>query len=269
MAAYRLNIFNFKNINLYSKILYLDTDILIINDINQIFNMSLENKLYAKMEWNTVFAEHGESLFKENNPNVDSFCSGVMFFNNCNEMRYLFNEIINHINKDIRENNLYNIPTGLEQPYVIFNAIKNNMYNNTSNINYYVNHYDNQSKQIDVNNIIMHFQGDCYSKSSKNEIMKYIFENFVSLNIYKKLYNFTNNNNNLINFKWKDSTIIFVDGKTCTIQNKQYTYEFYAKNLIKLYNDNESYLIKFDDDYNKFICIQNNFDLNVSSGIKI
>lgn len=63
--------------------------------------------------------------------------------------------------------------------------------------------------------------------------------------------------------------IIFDDEKTCTIENKKRIYEFYSENLIKLYIDNETYLIKFYDDYNKFICIQNNFYLNVSSGIKI
>ena len=49
--------------------------------------------------------------------------------------------------------------------------------------------------------------------------------------------------------------IIFDDEKTCTIENKKRIYEFYAENLIKLYIDNKTYLIKFYDDYNKFIFI--------------
>lgn len=271
MAAYRLNIFNFKNINLFSKILYLDTDVLIIKDINEIFNMNIENKLYVKKEWTTKYKEHGSILFKENNPNVDSFCSGVMFFNNCNEIKYLFSEIIKHIDKDKKENNLKIIPTGLEQPYIVYNSINNNLYNNESDINNYVNNYSNTNVLIYQKNVIIHVNGNTGWGSYKQNVMKYLYENFLLHDNYKKLFKFTYDNNNLINlhFKWKDSTIIFDDEKTCTIENKKYNYEFYSENLIKLYIDNETYLIKFYDDYNKFICIQNNFYLNVSSGIKI
>lgn len=272
MAAYRLNIFSFNNINLFSKILYLDTDVLIIKDINEIFNMNIENKLYAKKEvWTTECGEHGSELFKENNPKVESFCSGVMFFNNCNEIRYLFSETIKHIDKDKKENNLKIIPTGLEQPYIVYNSIINNLYINESDINHYVNNFYNLKDNIYTLNIIMHVVGKTGWGSYKQNTMKFLFENFLLHDKYKEFLNFTNDNNNLINlnFKWKDLIIIFDDIKTCTIENKKYNYEFYAQNLIKLYIDNESYLIKFHDNYNKFICIQNNFYLDVSSGIKI
>jgi len=271
MAAYRLNIFSFNNINLFSKILYLDTDVLIIKDINEIFNMNIENKLYVKKEWSTKYVEHGSELFKENNPNVESFCSGVMFFNNCNEIRYLFSETIKHIDKDKKENNLKIIPTGLEQPYIVYNSIINNLYINESDINNYVNNYSSIKELLYTKNIIIHVIGNTGWGSYKQNTMKYLFENFLLHDNYKKLFKFTYDNNNLINlnFKWKDSTIIFNDEKTCTIENKKYNYEFHAENLIKLYFDNLSYLIKFYDDYNKFICIQNDFYLDVSSGIKI
>ena len=40
-AAYRLNIFNYSEIDKYSKLLYLDCDIVIVNDINTIFGLDL------------------------------------------------------------------------------------------------------------------------------------------------------------------------------------------------------------------------------------
>lgn len=271
MAAYRLNIFNFKNINLFSKILYLDTDILIIKDINEIFNMSIQNKLYAKKEWTTKFQEHGLELFKENNPNVDSFCSGVMFFNNCDEIKYLFSETIKHIDKDKKENNLKITPCGLEQPYIVYNSIINNLYINESNINNYVINYDDINNLIYKDNVIIHLSGNTGWGSYKQNKMKYLFQNFLFNDNYKKLFIFNNDNNNLVNlnFKWKDLIITFVDKNTCNIENKKHNYEFYAHDLIKLYIDDESYLIKFNDEYNKFICIQNDFYLNVTLGIKM
>ena len=271
MAAYRLKIFNFKNINLFSKILYLDTDVLIIKDINKIFNMNIENKLYAKKEWSTKYSEHGSELFKENNPNVDSFCSGVMFFNNCNEIQYLFSETIKHIDNDKKKNSLKIIPTGLEQPYIIYNSIINDLYINESDINNYVNNFCDIKRLIYQNNIIIHVVGYTGWGNHKQHTMKYLIENFLFNDEYKRLIEFTYIYIHFknFNFKWKDSTIIFHDEKTCIIENKQYNYEFYTENLIKLYIDDESYLIKFYDDYNKFLCIQNNYYLNVSLGIKI
>ena len=40
----RLKIFHYKNIDIYEKILYIDTDILITGDINKIFQLNLEKK---------------------------------------------------------------------------------------------------------------------------------------------------------------------------------------------------------------------------------
>ena len=47
----KLNIFDYADVNIYTKILYLDTDILINGDINILFNLNiLQDKLYALEE---------------------------------------------------------------------------------------------------------------------------------------------------------------------------------------------------------------------------
>jgi lipopolysaccharide biosynthesis glycosyltransferase len=52
-ACARLNIFEYENINLYDKILYLDTDILINSDINILLNLELlTDKIYVLEEGN-------------------------------------------------------------------------------------------------------------------------------------------------------------------------------------------------------------------------
>ena len=61
----RLNIFNYNKINSYSKILYIDIDVLITNDLNNLFNLQLEDKLYALKEGNTRHYFWGGYLFRK------------------------------------------------------------------------------------------------------------------------------------------------------------------------------------------------------------
>ena len=63
----RLKIFDYPNINLYHKILYLDCDILITNSINNLLDLELENKLYTLQEGNTNHYYWGSQFF-DNNP---------------------------------------------------------------------------------------------------------------------------------------------------------------------------------------------------------
>ena len=65
----KLDVFNFSIINNYNKILYLDTDILVIKDINNIFNLIDEKS------------------------NLLYIIDGVLLFNNCNIIKVLFNII--------------------------------------------------------------------------------------------------------------------------------------------------------------------------------
>ena len=47
----KINIFQYENIDIYDKILYLDTDVLINSDVNILFNLEIaSNKLYALEE---------------------------------------------------------------------------------------------------------------------------------------------------------------------------------------------------------------------------
>ena len=123
----RLDLFNFSCINNYEKILYLDCDIIIKNEINKVFNLCQENYLYTLEEGDikddTDF--WGKSLFGDeinNYTDTTAFSSGILLFKNCNEIKNLFNII----NQDIinRHHNFN------DQPFIIYNAFKNNLYNN-------------------------------------------------------------------------------------------------------------------------------------------
>ena len=133
----RLNIFNYPNINLYNKILYLDSDILITNSLNNILDFTLENKLYALQEGNTEHDYWGRNLF-DKNPNCPAFSSGVLLFNNNAIIKDLFDQIIPHINEELKKHNyeilfqqkkeVEALPFFGDQPFIVYHAFKNNLY---------------------------------------------------------------------------------------------------------------------------------------------
>lgn len=153
----RLDLFNLPSINFYDKIIYLDTDILIKDDINKVFDVCKTDVLYVLEEGqiDDDHDYHGKSLFGDEIYNYDdksSFTSGIMLFNNCQKMKDLFNKI----NDDI--NNRYHFFH--DQPYIIYNAFKYNLYDNKILKLFVVNNDNN----IYSDKVIHHFPGGpgCY-----------------------------------------------------------------------------------------------------------
>lgn len=134
----RLNIFDYSDIKNYNKILYLDVDILITNNLKNILDIQLENKLYALKEGNTEGKCWGNTLYNNNNnPKKDAFTTGILLFNNNNIIKTLFNNIKKHIKTHISQN--LPMPAAYDQPFIIYTAINNNLYNNTRLVNIAIN----------------------------------------------------------------------------------------------------------------------------------
>ena len=151
----RLDLFNLQSIVNYNKILYLDTDILVKDQINKVFNIIKYNILYVLEEGLLTDNDEfygGKSLFQSeiNNYNdITAFTSGILLFNNCEQIKNLFNKI----NEDI-----INRPfkTGChDQPYIVYNAFKYNLYDNKILKSYAVNNDYN----IHSDKVIHHFPG--------------------------------------------------------------------------------------------------------------
>jgi len=125
----RLHIFEYENIDEYSNILYLDTDIIIESDLMKLFNCLKEDKLYAKNEYDIHGSGHGGLFFNFNdwNPKQASLNSGVLLFKNSINMRKLFNTINNHIATLKTKNTI--IPECMDQSFIAYHFIKNNMCN--------------------------------------------------------------------------------------------------------------------------------------------
>ena len=129
----KLRIFD-HDLSEYSKILYLDTDILVNESLKPLFDIDLDpTKLYA-LEEGVVSHEYwgGETpLFDltKINGNTTAFSAGILLFKNSTEMKQLFSEMNSHIDLDIYEKKIP-ISGCLEQPYVNYGAIMKGQYNN-------------------------------------------------------------------------------------------------------------------------------------------
>ena len=150
----RLDLFNLPSIKNYNKILYLDTDILVKNDINKVFDVCKEDIVYVLEEGKiNSDADHwGKTLFCDEINNYEdktAFTSGILLFNNCEKIKDLFNKI----NEDIVKRP-YNFSC-YDQPYIVYNAFKYNLYNNKILKSLAVNN----DKNIHSDKVIHHFPG--------------------------------------------------------------------------------------------------------------
>jgi len=150
----RLDLFEFKSISRYDKILYLDTDIIIKNDINKLFDIVDEDILYV-LEEGTIDDTRdywGKTLFGEeiDNYNKPAFNSGIMLFNNCEKIKVLFGKIKEDIIARPYYDNYY-----MDQPYIVYNAFKYNLYDNQTLKKFAIN----DNFDINSNIAIHHFPG--------------------------------------------------------------------------------------------------------------
>ena len=179
----RLKIFDYPEINNYNKILYLDCDVLVANKVENILNLTLEDKLYGLKEGNTNHIHWGSQFF-ENNPNISGFTSGVLLFNNSLLMKNLFKNILTHIESYI--NNNLPVPECLDQPFIVYHSILNNLYNNELLINIVINNPAEYNGET-----ILHFPGNPGDYEDKiikmAKYMNYMLYNISTLNNLNKI----------------------------------------------------------------------------------
>ena len=181
-SAARLKIFDYPDINLYNKILYLDCDILVTNSINNILDIPLENKIYAlKEECHRIF--HCE-IFTDDEYNLldksSTFSAGILLFNNNIIIKELFSQILLHIHNHITS--MLPIPRCLDQPFIVYHAVINNLYDNEKLINIVVNNPNSFNSET-----ISHFPGGPGNYGSKISKMCN-FMNNVMFNMNKNNY---------------------------------------------------------------------------------
>lgn len=165
----RLNIFKYANINKYDNILYLDTDILLNSDVNVLFNLEISSeKIYALQEGSIEYDHWGSHFFDFTKYDIKTpaFTSGILFFKNSACMKTLFDTIQSHI-EDYIYNKKNPVPACLDQPFIVYNAISQNKYDNQVLTKY----VENNPSAVSPEKIIYHFPGAPGSHGSKNSKM--------------------------------------------------------------------------------------------------
>ena len=178
----RMDLFKLASCIKYDKILYLDTGILIKDDLNKIFDLIKDDILYVLEEGNEIDNLlndpydfwGGKTLFsneeKDNlkiNGEIMPFTSGILLFNNCKNISNLFENINKHIIDNPHNFCCY------DQPYIVYNAFKYNLYDNKILKNYAC---DNEN-YIHSNKIIHHFSEGIGNSQHKITIMKHFLDN--------------------------------------------------------------------------------------------
>lgn len=152
----RIDLFNLSIISNYSKILYLDTDIVIKGSLTEVFDIVSDDILYVLEEgWVDHESNYfGKNLFSNDELNSysdkTSFTSGILLFNNCKRIKDLFNSI----NQDMI-NRRYLMTVVFDQTYIIYNAFKYNCFNNKLLNKYAINN----NNDIKSDKVIHHFAG--------------------------------------------------------------------------------------------------------------
>jgi len=150
----RLDLFDFPSTAKYDKILYLDTDIIVKDSIDKLFAVCEKDLLYVLEESaiDDINDWHGYTLFGNEVHDYEdksAFTSGILLFNNCENMKMLFSKI----REDIVNRPYYF--SCYDQPYIIYNAFKYRLYNNKVLETLVVNNDEN----IHSDKVIHHFPG--------------------------------------------------------------------------------------------------------------
>jgi lipopolysaccharide biosynthesis glycosyltransferase len=176
----RLDLFYLPSITMYKKILYMDTDIIIKNDINRLFKIPKDDILYV-LEEGYIDDYHeenhwGQNLFGQevyNYEDKSAFTTGIMLFKNCENIKFLFDKTREYMIQNPHIFNCY------DQPYIVYNAFKYKLFNNKVMKSYAIN----VNYEVDSDIIIHHFPGGVGNYEKKYTLMLNFLKN---VNEYKE-----------------------------------------------------------------------------------
>lgn len=169
----RLDIFEFTNIVNYKKILYLDTDILVTNDLNDMFDLAEKDVLYAKKEGSidNEYDFYGRTFFENDcdykmkySNDMSAFSSGVLLFKTTEPIIQLFKSIKDHIAQ-------YYHPF-YDQPHVVYISKSQNMIDKDDTLDKYIYiQKEGENNEFIHNNSIIHFSRGVGVFKNKIDVM--------------------------------------------------------------------------------------------------
>lgn len=208
----------------YSKVLYLDIDVIIQKDIHKVFDLELKNKLYTRKQGDTSGEYYGGDLFKEKGviEKRPAFCSGVFLFKPCNEIQQLFSRTIQHI----QEYHNSGKPFGgcIDQPFLNFHAISSNLHE----IDLLSDIVTNSPDINTTNEVICHFAGNSCSYEIKIKRMNSYYNHLLNQNSKNFSFPKPDGWENLPMFKK-----IEIYGNYLTNKHAKYVDKIEAKKIVK------------------------------------
>ena len=248
-ACARLFIFDYPEIDNYEKILYIDTDIIIKKNISIIFDLEIDNLLYALEQGTINSLNFGKQFFNFDkiNPNTTGINSGTLLFKNCQEIRNLFSRMIGHINAFA--DSKVTTPYTMDQPFINYHAISSNMYDNKL-LNPYISLYEDTDTVTNYDtSIICHFSYPIGNFNHKYDRMKNFLAKILESSVNKTV------NLEKINAKkytWhagfiylKDATLLTAwgPGKFRILDDNKYLVSWAGfTHIIRMNEDNTEYM---------------------------
>ena len=143
-ACARLFIFDYPEIQEYQKLLYIDTDILIKASLDPIFDLlnGAKDVLYAIESGTIESLNFGSQFFNFNqiDKTLTGINSGTLLFLNSETIKSLFQRIRDHLVSFTQSGQ--QPPYCMDQPFINFHAIRDNLYDNKI-LNPYVSLFEN------------------------------------------------------------------------------------------------------------------------------
>jgi hypothetical protein len=129
-ACARIFIFDYPEVHQYEKLLYLDTDIIIKDDLKAVFQLPINDLLYGIESGKIDSLNFGSQFFNFNqvDKNKTGINSGTLLFFNSETMNKLFSRIREHI--DLFTQQAQKPPYCMDQPFINYHAIKDSLYDN-------------------------------------------------------------------------------------------------------------------------------------------
>jgi len=273
-ACARLFIFDYPELDGYEKLLYIDTDILIKAPLHPIFQIldGAKDLLYGIESGTIESLNFGAQFFNFNqiDKSLTGINSGTLLFFNSQTMKSLFQRIRIHIEFFTQSGN--KPPYCMDQPFINFHAIKDNLYDNQT-LNPYVSLFENNNTVKNyTSSSICHFSFPIGNFGHKYNRMC----EFLHKTLNRKTYSDDASTIDLIGkkFNWGSGYIKFivdVEGfyKLDTTWG-QGSFRLITQNTLCAYWNNYYHVLKFNEQFTEFISIRiNPRDFQFSKGFII
>jgi hypothetical protein len=235
-ACARLSIFDYEDIGSYEKILYLDTDILVKGDLKTLFELPLEDKLYGLESGFTDSVNFGAQFF---NPPIKTsgINSGTLLFRNSSTIQSLFQRIRSHV--DVYKKHGTTPPYALDQPFINYHAIKDNVYDNQVLKPYVALFEGEEGPENETTAIVCHFSFPIGNFGHKCNRMKRYLHTLL-----------TTNTKNICDVKggysWGAGTVHFINETDVQTTWGCGKYSSLDTNRVCVYWNNHHHVIRFD-----------------------